>query len=283
MLAYAFSPKRRKKMKRMGVFVLFCVAVILGCGGALLVQAPELKSVVMDETSVTVFWERNSTIENNVDFVGYNIYVYTDSIALMVEDGEDLNKFNSLTIQDTTYRVSGLSQDSIYYFQVRTMNADAKVDGYNSATPFMKASPRPEFTVTLRISTDNQTATDSCAIRFSDAMVMADSAMPDSGADMWVGTSNDTILFRSPNTHLLYGGNARITFFSKVGPGDFDTLFRSPVEPDAFAVDFAVGDIVVAKTEDSNYVKIYVEALDVQNNSVTIRYAFQNIIGFPYF
>jgi len=270
-------------MKRMGILILFCVIFFIGCDGALLVPAPELRSVVMDETSVTVFWEMNSTIESNVDFVGYNIYVYTDSNALLVDDGEELNKFNSVTIQDTSYRVNSLPQDSIFYFQVRTMNADAKVDGYNSTTPFLKASPRPEFVVTLRISPENQAVTDSCAIRFSDAMIMADSAMPDSGADMWVSTLNDTVLLRSPSSHLLYGSNARVTFFSNIGHGDFDTLSEVPVEPGAASVDFSTGDMVIAKTEDNNYVKIYIAAFDIQNDSVTIRYAFQNIMEFPYF
>lgn len=270
-------------MKKTGIFVLFCTILLIGCDGALLVPAPELRSVVMDETSVTVFWELNSTIENNVDFVGYNIYVYTDSSALLVDNGEELNKFNSVIIQDTSYRVNGLPQDSIFYFQVRTMNADAKVNGYNSTTPFLMASPRPEFTVTLRIAPENQAVTDSCALRFSDAMIMADAAMPDSGADMWVGVVNDTALFRSPSTHLLYGGNARVTLFANIGPGDFDTLSHVSIEPGASSVDFSTGYLVIAKTEDDNYVKIYIEAFNIQDDSVTIRYAFQNIAGFPYF
>ncbi|MGB7054740.1 MAG: fibronectin type III domain-containing protein [bacterium] len=270
-------------MKRLFALISFVLVVMVGCNGALRVQAPEITAVIMDVTYVTVFWEKNNIIENNSDFGGYNVYVYTDSNALMVEDGEELNKFNSQLIQDTTYQINGLLQDSIYYIQIRTVNTDAKVGDYNSTTPFLQASPRPEFTVTMNIASAGQPVTDSCAIRFSDALVMADSTMPDSGADMWVGTLNDTLLLRSPNSHSLYGANARVTYFSNHGPGDFDSLSQAPVEPDAYAVDFLAGDVVVAKTEDGNYVKIYVTSIDIQNNAVTILYAYQNVAEFPYF
>jgi hypothetical protein len=270
-------------MRRISILLFFTLVFIIGCNGALHIQAPELKAVIMEATSVTVFWEQNSVIESNADFVGYNIYVYTDSSALLVESGEELNKYNSLVIHDTVYQVNGLVQDSIYYFQVRTMNADAKVGDYNSVTPFIKASPRPEFTVTVKVAVDTQTVNDSCAVRFADALIMADSTMPDSGADMWVGTVNDTVMLRSPNSHGLYGANARVTYFVNTGPGDFDSLFECPVEPDEYTMDFSVGDVGVAKTEDGNYVKIFIESIDPQDNSITVKYAYQNIVGFPYF
>jgi len=271
-------------MKRL-VFIsaLFSLVFVIGCNGALRIQAPELEIVIMDETYVIVFWERNDIIESNSDFAGYNVYVYTDSTALLVENGEELNKFNSQLIRNTDYQINGLLQDSIYYIQVRTVNTDAKVGGYNYTTPFIEASPRPEFNVTMNIADAGQPVTDSCAIRFSDAMIMPDSMMPDSGADMWIRTSNDTASFVSPAYHPVYGGGARNTVFANVGPGDFDAIPRSPVEPDTYEVDLEIGDIVIAKTEDNFYVKILIEAIDLQNRTVTMLYAYQNVVNFPYF
>jgi hypothetical protein len=270
-------------MRRTSIVLLFALLLVVACNGALRVQAPALKAVIMDTASIIVFWEQNSTIESNIDFVGYNIYVYTDSSALLVENGEELNKFNSFVIEDTTYQVNGLSQDSIYYVQVRTVNTDDKVGDYNSATPFLKASPRPEFAVTMHMADLNQQVNDSCAIRFADAMVMADAAMADSTADAWLAIENDTVWLMSPASHPIYGTGARNTLYRNMGPGDFDGISMITTDPDLAEVYFVTGDIIFARTEDDYYVKIYIESIDIQNNAVALLYAYQNIVGLPYF
>ncbi len=268
-------------MKRITLaFTFLALALVIGCNGAVRIDAPQMNAVIMGETSVIVFWEKNSAIENNSDFAGYNVYVYTDSSEFLIDDGEELNKWNSQLITDTTYQINGLVQDSIYYFQVRTVNKDGEVGGYNITTPFLKASPRPEFTVTMIIADPGQPVNDSCAIKFSDATIMADSAMASGGADMWLFAINDTLWFQSPSS---YGLMTRTTYFINTGLGDFDTFSQVTNEPDSLQVASNIDDIVVAKTEDGNYVKIYIEAIDLQNNSVTVLYAYQNIAAFPYF
>jgi hypothetical protein len=270
-------------MKRWFVFISFVLVIMIGCDGALRVQAPELTAVIMGVNSVTVFWESSSVIEGHSDFAGYNVYVYTDSSVLMVENGENLNKFNSQLIQDTSYQINDLSQDSIYYIQVRTVNTDSKVGEYNSTTPFVQASPRPEFTVTLNMADPGQPVNDSCAIRFFDSMIMADSTMPDSMADMWIRMTNDTAYLVSPHDHPAYGSGARNTLFTNVGPGDFPAISGVTTEPDMVEEACDALDILVARTEDGNYVKIYIESIDNQSSSVMILYAYQNVVGFPYF
>jgi hypothetical protein len=262
-------------------FSLLTLAFVLGCnGGAVRIAAPEMNTVVMGETSIIAFWEMNSTIENNSDFAGYNVYAYTDSSELLIDDGEELNKWNSQLVTDTTYQLNGLAQDSIYYIQVRTVNTEDKVGGYNATTPFLTGSARPEFAVTMNIADIGQPVNDSCAIRFADAFIMADTAMASEGADMWLFDFNDTLWFQTPSS---YSPGTRTTYFVNTGPGDFDAFSHVLNEPDSGTVGVDVDDIVVAKTEDGNYVKIYVEAIDIQNDSVTIRYAYQNITNFPYF
>jgi hypothetical protein len=264
--------------------LLLCVLVYtVGCNGALRVQAPELTAIYMDASAVTVYWEQNPTIESHADFQGYNIYVYTDSSALLVENGEELNKWNTQVIEDTSFLVNGLPQDSIYFFQVRTVNTDDKVGDYNGTTPFVRASTRPEFTVTLRIADLGLPANDSCALRFADGSVMADSMMVDSAADMWARMANDTLYIVSPDGHPNFGTGARSTFFTNAGPGDFSTTNSVTTEPDLGELVCNALDIVVAKTEDSNYAKIYVESIDMQNGVVTLLFAYQNIAEFPYF
>ena len=262
-----------------GLFLVF----ILSCNGAVTIGSPEMTAVFMGSTYLRVFWERNESIENNADFVGYNVYIYTDSIALLVDDGEELNKFNSQVIQDTTFQANGLSQDNIYYVQVRTVNIEDKVNGYNSTTPFLHASPRPEFTVTMRMATESQPVNDSSAIRYGDGFVMVDSSMVDSTADMWVKSSGDTIWFVTPSNHPLYGSGGRETLFSNIGPGDFYTISEVVSEPTSDETEVLTGDIIIARNEDGNYVKLFVGSIDLQNDIIVILYAYQNVTGYPYF
>jgi hypothetical protein len=257
--------------------------IILACNGAVTIGAPQMTAVRMGSSHITAFWEEDESIESHPDFIGYNIYIYTDSSALLVNDGEELNKFNSQAIHDTTYQVSGLSQDSIYYVQVRTVNAENKVDGYNSALPFLKASPRPEFTVTMRLAAESQPANDSSAIRYRDALIMPDSLMADSAADMWARVSGDTIWFVSPDLHPVYGSGALQTFFYNMGPDDFYSTSVVTSEPGLEETEITAGDIIVARSEGGNYVKLYIDTVDLQNHVVTVLYAYQNIPGFPYF
>jgi len=266
---------------------LLCLSVIfiIGCGGsAVILESPEITMVVMHETSVTVMWAVDTSIENHVDFQGYNVYVYPDSSELLVDDGEDLNKHNADVITDNFYEATNLNQDSVYYIQVRTVNIDNKVGDYNDSVPFVKASPRPEFTVTLMAEKWYSGVDDSCAVRFSDAIIMADSAMSNGGADMWV--LNDSVIafsFNSPNTHSQYGTNTRTTYFANLESYELDSIFEVTTEPSESCVGIREGDLVSEKTEDGNYVKIHVDAIDDTLFTVTILYAYQNIIDFPYF
>ena len=88
-------------MKKVLLVLGAIVAMLInGCGGASLIDSPEISMVVMDETSVTITWDEDTTIEGHDDFQGYNVYVSVDSSDLLVEDGEDLNKFNADAITD---------------------------------------------------------------------------------------------------------------------------------------------------------------------------------------
>ena len=209
-----------------------------------------------------------------------------EKYRILVENAEDLNKINPSTITENAFTISRLSQDSIYYIQVRTVNIDDKVGGYNTNVPFVKASPRPEFTVTLIFELILVGVDDSCAIRFYDATIMADSAMPNGGADMWINylaTLPDTVKFVSPDQHAQYGTDARLTQFVNLGQDYWADVYEVTTEPTENSVDVDVGDLVIAKTQDGNYIKIYVNAIDKVNYTVTITYAYQNIANFPHF
>jgi len=267
--------------------LFFCTAVVIvGCGGAELVDSPRITMVIMHETSVTLIWEADTAIEYHEDFQGYNIYVSSDSNELLTRSGENLNKINPEVIEDTTYEVRNVSQDTVFYFQVRTVNTENKVGDYNDDVPFIAASPRPEFTVTLIWEVDAQSVDDSCAIRFSDAHITSDSAMAADGADMYVhfsGAPDDTVTLSSPSSHPWYFGNARRTLFTNIGQYEFVDIYEITSEPAAVWACVDVGDLVVAKTEDGNYVKIHIYAIDTNNNQMTITYAYQNIAGFSRF
>lgn len=266
------------------VFIALVALLVIRCAGvADLLDAPLITNVSMDEVSVTIIWATDTIVENHIDFQGYNIYVSTDSSELLIEDGEDLNKINPDVIDENTYTISGLSQDSIYYIQVRTLNTEDKVGGYNDSLPVVAASPRPEFIVTMKLGLETQVVNDSSAIKFSDATIMADSAMANGGADMWAAhdSTGGTDNVNSPITHPQYGANARITLFVNMGQRELDDVSEVTTVPNYPGQAFSTGDLIVAKTEDGNYLKIHVDAL--LEGYVTITYAYQNISDFPYF
>ena len=268
--------------------ILICVVsmYVAGCGGAEKIDAPELTDVTMGTTSVTVFWRADPDIESHADFQGYNVYVSTDSSELLVADGEELNKYNASVITDTMFEIRNLDTQYLYYIQVRTLNTDDKVGTYNETVPFITASPRPEFTAVLKFDEYGPGVTDSCAIRFSDALVMSNSAMADSSADMWMHLS-DTLgmpdisdLFDSPSNHPEFGAQARVTYFANLGQLGLDDITAITTEPGYETVIFGIGDLIIAKTQDSNYVKIHVDSF-VGGTDVAITYAYQDVPDFP--
>src|SRR4030042_1376166 len=193
-------------MKRLLLgLVTVCAMFIIGCGGAALIDAPEIDMVVMDTASVTIYWGVDTDIEGHADFQGYNVYIATDTATLMVEDGEDLNHINTDVITDSFATITGLSQDTVYYFQVRTVNTDDVVGSYNATVPYIEASPRPVFTATVKFEIGTGPDAD-CAIRFSDAALFPDSEMADSLADMWIDAwfspNYDTVATASPSHNI---------------------------------------------------------------------------------
>ncbi len=271
------------------LLVLGAIVVMLinGCGGASLIDSPEISMVVMDETSVTITWDEDTMIEGHDDFQGYNVYFSVDSSELIVIDGEDLNKFNADAITDLFYEVTGLDQDTVYYFQVRTVNVDDAVGSYNTNVPFVEASPRPEFTAIVKFEIGTGPDPD-CAIRFSDATLMADSEMADSLADMWIDAwdspTYDTVAAASPSHNTEYGTGANISMLLNLGQYGFDEIFEVTTEPaDTTSVAIVEGDLVIIKTADEHYVKLHVDAVDKVALEVTITYAYQNIANYPHF
>ena len=271
------------------LLVLGAIVVMLinGCGGASLIDSPEISMVVMDETSVTITWDEDTMIEGHDDFQGYNVYFSVDSSDLLVEDGEDLNKFNADAITDLFYEVTGLDQDTVYYFQVRTVNVDDAVGSYNTNVPFVEASPRPEFTAIVKFEIGAGSDPD-CAIRFSDATLMADSEMADSLADMWIDAwtspTYDTVAAASPSHNTEYGTGANISMLLNLGQYEFDEIFEVTTEPtNTTSVAIVEGDLVIIKTADEHYVKLHVDAVDKVALEVTITYAYQNIANYPHF
>ena len=273
--------------KLMLVSLLAAVMFIIGCGGAVELDAPEIDVVIMGDDYVTIAWIVDTAVEEDPDFSGYNVYAYTDSTELLVDNGEDLNKDNATVITDNTYTIEDLDDATVYYIQVRTVNVDDKVGGYNITVPFVQASPRPEFTATVNFELGTGPDAD-CAIRFSDAVLFSDEMMADSSADMWIDAwtapNYDTVATASPSHNTQYGASANITAFANYGQYDFDDVYEVTTEPDdTTSVAIAAGDLVVAKTADEHYVKIHIDAIDRNALTVTVTYAYQNIPDYPFF
>ncbi len=265
---------------------LVAMITLVGCGGeAEKLAAPEIVATIMNDGSVTVIWEEDTAVTNHTDFSGYNVYVYTDSTALLVADGENLNAHNTTVITTNSYTVNNLSNDSIYYIQVRTVNTSDKVGSYNSAVPFVKASPRPEFTVTVTLELSQQNQNEqNCALRFETGAVLSESLNTFPGADVYferfIAGGAETLQVNSASRRP----NGRTTLMTNLGQYDFDSVsYVNPANINSDYVAFVVGDLIAFKTEEGNYVKLHIDAYDSVAATVDVTYSYQNIANFPYF
>lgn len=267
------------------VSIVIAAMFIIGCGGAEVFDAPEITGVIMDETSVTVSWEADTATESHTDFQGYNVYVSTDSAELLVEDGEDLNKDNADAITEDFYEIVGLSQDTVYYIQVRTVNTDDVVGGYNANVPFVEASPRPEFTVTVTLELSSADSNEvNCGLRFETATVTDESLHVFPGADVFFERFSDTLQVNSASRRTATGFTPRTTLMHNYGQLGFDELCEvDPLDIDVDHEPFITGDLIVFKTEEGNFVKLHVDAYDDVNATVDVTYAYQNLIEYPHF
>ncbi|MGQ9665477.1 MAG: fibronectin type III domain-containing protein [bacterium] len=268
-----------------GLIAITAIMVVNCGGGAEKLAAPEIVATIMDTSSITVVWTEDTTVTNHPDFSGYNVYVYTDSTELLTSDGENLNPHNTNVITTNSYTATGLSKDSVYYIQVRTVNTDDKVGNYNDSVPFVIASPRPEFTVTVKLElSDNNSNEDSCALRFETGAVLSESLNTFPGADVYferfITGSAETLQVNSASRRP----NGRTTLMKSLGQADFDSV--SYVNPAGLTDDhvaFVVGDLIAFKTAEGNFVKLHIDAYDATAATVDVTYAYQNKTGFPYF
>ncbi|UCG92564.1 MAG: fibronectin type III domain-containing protein [candidate division WOR-3 bacterium] len=270
--------------------ILFFVAVVLviGCDGASLIRAPLILSVAMDTASVTVTWAYDPAIAEHEDFQGYNVYVYTDSTALLVVNGENLNRHNATVITDTFYTARNLSKDTVYYFQARTLNIEDQVGTFNPDTRFVTASPRPEFTVTLKFEIDPQNLDEvDIALRFADAALLGEiGGQIDSTADVFFYAYEDTMpQVASPDFRIdPIQINPKQTRMENIGQMGLDDVTEAPEIIDKQNVHFIEGDVIVLKTEEGNYVKMHIDEMFMAPEwIVTVTYAYQNIVDYPYF
>lgn len=275
-------------MKRImfGLVALVAMIALVGCGGEKeKLAAPEIVATVMDTNAVTVVWKEDTTVTNHPDFSGYNVYVYTDSTPLLSEDGEDLNAHNTNVITTNSYTATNLSKDSIYYIQVRTVNTDDKVGSYNTAVKFVKASPRPEFTVTVKLELYPGDSNEvDCGLRFETGAVTSESLNVFPGADVFFERFADTLQVNSASRRTASGFSPRTTLMKNFGQKDLDSLYQ--VTPSEISKDhepFVVGDLIVFRTQENNYVKLHIDAYDSTAATVDVTYAYQNKSDFPYF
>jgi hypothetical protein len=274
--------------KTLLVLATLVAMFIVGCGGASVIESPEISMVVMHETMVSITWNEDTVIEGNADFDGYNVYVSTDSTELLVHDGEDLNKFNADPITDLTYDITGLSQDTVYYFQVRTVNVDDKVGDYNEDVPQVEASPRPEFTATLSFELDPANLNETeIALRLADATKLDEvNGQIDSTADVFFDAYQDSLTQVVSPHHRTNPPqtNPKQTAMVNMGQMNFDELSEAPSSLPEENVDFIQGDLIVLMTEEGNYVKMHIdEVLRAPDWTVTVTYAYQNLANYPHF
>ncbi len=270
-----------------GLIALVAMVGLIGCGGEKeKLAAPEIIGVVADSNSVTLTWKEDTTVTNHSDFQGYNVYYSTDSASLMVEDGEDLNPVNTTVLKTNTFKVTGLSADSIYFFQVRTVNTADKVGPYNTDVPVVQISPRPEFVIgkiKLELSASGQPPLneDSCALRFSTGQILNEVNNEFPNADVFADAV-DTITAQLVSASARPNGRSTLVIkldttytweswdFSGV---NFGTSDRAEVNNN---------DLLLCKTTEGNYVKVLIQEVNHTQDYIKLKYAYQNKPNYPY-
>ncbi len=276
-------------MKRLmyGLIALASIIILAGCGGkAEKLAAPEIIGVVADSNSVTLTWREDTTVTQHDDFKGYNVYYSTDSASLMVEDGEDLSPVKTTVILTNTFKVTGLSPDSVYFFQVRTVNKDDKVGSYNEDVPVVQISPRPEFVIgkiKLELSASGQPPLneDSCALKFSTGEILNEVNNEFPNADVFADAI-DTVTAQLVSASARPNGRSTLIVkldttytweswdFSQV---NFGTSDRAVVNNN---------DLLLCKTTEGNYVKVLIQEVNHAQDYIKLKYAYQNKPNYPY-
>lgn len=270
------------------MFICLSAVVMLimaGCPSKARLDAPEITGVIADSNSITVTWQVDTTIENDPDFSGYNVYAATDSSLLLVEDAEDLNKSNPIVITANSFKVTGLSRDSIYYVQVRTVNTDDKVGGYHADVPFISIQPRPEYMlgqVKMEISSPDSNEAN-VGITFATGALVNETNNQLPGADVFCDaygpSQNDTVQIVTasarPNgrSTLVVKCDSTYTWDSWDFSGvNFGTSDRVQITNNA---------LLLCKTTEGNYVKLLVQNIDRTNNQIAVKFAYQTRPNYP--
>ena len=195
-----------------------------------------------------------------------------------------MNKINATVITSNTYTVTGLSKDTVYYFQVRTVNTDDKVGDYNADVPFVQMSPRPGYVIgqlMMEISGSDSNET-GCALRFETGEVLDEVNNEFPNADIFadkIDPDSAQLVTASART------NGRSTLIAKL-----DTTEYSYDDWDFSGYTFGnddrqvvrVNDLLLCKTEEGNYVKVLIQDVDLPNNTISLKYAYQNLTNYPY-
>jgi len=270
-------------------FAVLIMLLITGCPSSVeKLAAPEITGVVADSNSVTLTWAVDSSVENNSAFSGYNIYVTTDSASLMDLEGDSLNKDNTTIVTVNTYTVDNLSPDTLYYFQVRTVNTEDKVGEYNAAVPLVSMQPRPEYVlgqVKMEILDANQNESN-VAIRFSTGALLNEVNNEFPNADVFcdafgsAGNLDSIVQIVSASARP----NGRSTLVKKCDSTytweswDFSGIDFGTSDREEILVD----DLLLCKTVEGNYVKVLIENIDKPNDQISIKFAYQTRPNYPH-
>jgi len=106
----------KKFVKWNALFLIIGVVVVMlslsGCMAPTPPLAPILSVVSEGNNSVTISWSENSNVE------GFYIYESTDGISF--------NEITSTGAQTNSYTITGLNQNTTYYFEVQAYNANGE-------------------------------------------------------------------------------------------------------------------------------------------------------------
>ncbi len=284
-----------KKIAIAGIALLAMFIFVGGsCGGAALLEAPEIYKVLLTETNVTLYWHPSADAETE-DFKEYVVYAFEDSTLYdLAGDNDSLADYEKAVATDTFATVA-LSAGKVYYLQVRTRNTDDEVGDYNTTKPYVACAPR-KGAVGTQVYGQRAGYPSNCGFKFSTGAVLDTTnwatmdwfldIYSQTGQPRWVAQitppwAHDTTK-NWPKTQMksLTTTATDIGEMIEITDADWVTPLKQGVRADSGKFyGFKCVDTTFAKIKVQ---KVYIDTIDYTKSYIKFDWAWQSVKGFRY-
>ncbi|MGB9561228.1 MAG: fibronectin type III domain-containing protein [bacterium] len=287
-----------KRLEVLKVLALFSLVLLTTCTEENPVKPeeefapPRNLTYITDSTSVRLIWQ-HSTSRNLEDFLGYFVYVATQSIASIDQDSI-LRRYlvNRTPLRDTTCVVTNLQRGTRYYFHVRAVKGTDTTE-YALSRASNEVDTAPVLIGSGTLYEFSSTLGNPSGFSFAENRAYSMVYTNASHIDIYLGTtqSDDSagdLVLKSPD--LVQSAHAewdtRVSQIKSLGTGweNFNQTTDAGWSANRYEL-VSLGRVYAIKTPDNHYVKLEITNMSgsFPNRTVTFRYAYQPITNYGHF